>query len=129
MKSLSILISLLISLSLNAAPKGKVYDAFMCYTMVDTVVLFGILKPQGTLRINYQRLDENPTTIDLKVLNYDRSDYSLNAIGLHNGKEVISIKSLGGRGKADINLMAFAGTEDVEFNNEDVLCYFGKFED
>lgn len=130
MKSFFILTTLLINLSLSAKNiKGTVYDAFMCYTMVDTVVLFGVLRLQGTLRINYQRLEENPTTIDLKVLNYDRSDYSLNAVGLHQGKQVISLKSRGGRGKADINLMSFAGTEDVEFNNEDVLCYFGKFED
>lgn len=109
--------------------QAKIYDSFMCYTMVDTVVLFGVLKPQGTMRINYQRLEENPTTIDLKVMDYDRSDYSLNAVGLHNGKQVISIKSQGGVGKADINLMSFRGTEDVEFNDENVLCYFGKFED
>ena len=119
----------LLALLFSFSSQAKIYDSFMCYTMVDTVVLFGVLKPQGTLRINYQRLEENPTTIDLKVLNYDRTDYSLNAIGIHNGNHVISIKSQGGVGLADIDLMSFRGTEDVEFNNERVLCYFGKFED
>ncbi len=124
MKKLILLLSLI-----SFGTKAKIYDAFMCYTMVDTVVLFGILKPQGTLRINYQRLEENPTTIDLKISRYQRSDNSIQAIGVHNGKQVISVNSKGGVGKADINLMSFAGTEDVEFKNEDVLCYFGKFEE
>lgn len=116
-------------LSVQSFAAGKVYDAFMCYTMGDTVVLFGLLKPQGTMRINYHRLDQNPTTIDLKVSRYQRSDSSIEAKGVYNGKEVISLSSKGGFGKADINLTSFSGTEDVEFLNEDVLCYFGKFED
>jgi len=108
---------------------AKIYDAFMCYTQVDMVVLFGVLKPQGTLRINYHRLDQNPTTIDLKVSRYRRSDNSIQAKGLYNGKSVINIKSKGGLGTADIDLTSFPGAEDVSFQNEEVICYFGKFED
>lgn len=113
----------------SVSTQAKILDAFMCYTTVDTVVMFGLLKPKGTLRINYHRLDQNPTTIDLKVSRYDRSDRSIIAYGEHNGQRVISINSKGGFGKADINLKPFAGSEDVEFSQEDVLCYFGKFED
>lgn len=120
-----ILISLLFSFSLQA----KVYDAFMCYTGFDTVVLFGVLKKKGTLRINYYRLDTNPTEIDLVVSKYDRTDSSIIASGKHNGQEVIRIKSQYGSGKADIDLTPFLGTEDVRFQDEDIKCYFGKFED
>ena len=120
-----LLVTLLFSFSLQA----KIYDAFMCYTNFDTVVLFGVLKKQGTLRINYYRLDNNPTEISLKVQRYERSDKSIIATGEYQGKEVIRINSANGFGKADIDLTSFLGTEDVSFENEDITCYFGKFED
>ncbi len=122
------LLALLLSPS-TFANKGTIYDAFMCYTQVDMVVLFGILKPEGTLRINYQRLEENPTTIDLKINQYNRSNNIIDAIGLFEGKPIIKVYSQNGFGSADIDLTPFRGTEDVSFNNEDVMCYFGKFED
>ena len=108
---------------------GKIYDSFMCYTHVNTVVLFGILKEEPTLRLNHYRLDQNPTTIDLKIKTYDRSTRTIEAIGSHNGQDLIHVRSQNGSGDADINLMPFPGSEDVSFENEDVLCYFGKFED
>ncbi len=119
----------LLSLLFTTSAFAKIHDSFMCYTHVDTVVLFGILKENGTMRINYQRLEQNPETIDLKIKNYTRNGYSLEAIGEYNGQELISIRSKNGFGTADINLMPFRGTEDVSFTNEDVLCYFGKFEE
>ena len=124
MKSL-ILLALLFSSSIQA----KIYDAFMCYTTFDTVVLFGVLKPQGTLRINYWKLDKNPETIDLKIDRYQRSDKSIVAQGSFQNQTIISIDSKNGVGKADIDLSPFKGTEDVSFEDEDILCYFGRFED
>ncbi len=115
--------------SFSNASFAKIHDSFMCYTHVDTVVLFGILKKEPTLRINYYRLDQNPTTIELKVNRYDRSDYSLDAVGTYQGRDIIHVRSLHGSGVADIDLTSFAGSEDVSFENEDVLCYFGKFEE
>lgn len=112
-----------------SSTQAKIYDSFMCYTHVDTVVLFGILKEEPTLRINYYRLDKNPTTIELKVSDYSRNSRTISATGLYKGKEVIKINSRNGRGLADINLMPFPGSEDVSFAQEEVLCYFGKFED
>ncbi len=120
---------LLLSLAFSLSTHAKISDAFMCYTQVDTVVLFGVLKKQGTLRINYFRLEQNPQTIDLKITRYERSDNSIKAVGVYNGKELISIQSKNGFGTADIDLTPFAGTEDVSFKGEDVLCYFGRFED
>ncbi len=120
---------LLLSLLFSTSSFAKIHDAFMCYTHVDTVVLFGVLKPQGTLRINYYRLDNNPETIDLKVSEYNRSTSTIKASGIYKGKEVIKIDSRNGAGIADINLMPFSGSEDVSFENEEVLCYFGKFEE
>ncbi|MCR9203077.1 MAG: hypothetical protein NXH75_00760 [Halobacteriovoraceae bacterium] len=120
---------LLLGFLFSLSTQAKIYDSFMCYTQVDMVVMFGILKNPGTMRINYHRLDKNPTTIELKVKRYDRSDRSIIASGIHNGKEVISINSKGGFGTANINLMPFPGSEDVSFENEGVLCYFGKFEE
>ena len=114
---------------LSSTAFGKIYDSFMCYTHVNTVVLFGILKEQPTLRLNYYRLDQNPTTIDLKIKKYDRSSRTIEAIGSYQGQDLIHVKSQNGSGVADINLMPFPGSEDVSFENEDVLCYFGKFED
>lgn len=130
MKAL-VLITFLLTLSFSAQAKEKsrIYDAFMCYTTFDTVVLFGVLKPKGTLRINYHALEQNPTTIDLKVSRYQRSDSSIFVTGEYQGQEVINVRSQGGFGKADIDLRAFPGTENTEFSNEDVICYFGKFED
>lgn len=122
---------LLITLTLlfSTSTFAKIHDAFMCYTQVDTVVLFGILKEQGTLRINYHRLENNPETIDLKIKTYTRNGYELEAKGEYNGQELITIESQNGFGTANINLMPFRGTEDVSFTNEDILCYFGKFEE
>jgi|GEM_PF-3229417 len=120
---------LLLILTFSFSIQAKIHDAFMCYTQVDTVVLFGLLKNPGTMRINYFRLEQNPTTIDLKISRYERSDNSIEAIGVYNGQELISLKSKNGFGTADINLKPFAGTEDVSFKGEDVLCYFGKFEE
>ena len=118
---------LLLFLSFNS--NAKIYDAFMCYSAPDTVVMFGVLKNPGTLRINYSRLETNPQEIVLKVTKYQRSDNSIQAVGVHNGEEIININTQNGIGFADIDLTPFAGTEDVSFENEDVLCYFGKFED
>ena len=84
---------LLLSLAFSLSTHAKISDAFMCYTQVDTVVLFGVLKKQGTLRINYFRLEQNPQTIDLKITRYERSDNSIKAVGVYNGKELISIQS------------------------------------
>ena len=120
---------MLMSLFFSLSTQARIHDAFMCYTQVDTVVLFGVIKPQGTMRINYFRLEQNPTTIDLKINRYQSSDSTIKASGLYNGKQVVSFKSKNGFGTADIDLTPFAGTEDVSFKNEDVLCYFGKFED
>ena len=120
---------LLLGFLFSFSTQAKIYDALMCYTTFDTVVLFGILKPKGTLRINYHALENNPTTIDLKVSRYQRSDRSIFITGEYQGKEVINVRSQGGFGKADIDLRPFAGTENTEFHNEDILCYFGKFED
>ncbi len=120
---------LLFSLLFSTSSFAKIYDSFMCYTHVDTVVLFGILKSPATLRINYFRLDNNPETIDLKVSEYNRSTSTIKASGIYKGKEIIKVESRNGAGIADINLMPFSGTEDVSFKNEEVLCYFGKFED
>lgn len=120
---------LLLSFVFSLSTQAKIHDAFMCYTHIDTVVLFGILKNPGTLRINYFRLEQNPQTIDLKISRYERSDNSISATGVYNGVELVKIKSQNGLGTADINLMPFAGTEDVSFKGEDVLCYFGKFEE
>lgn len=119
----------LFTLLFSASVQAKIYDAFMCYTQVNTVVLFGILKEKGTLRINHYRLDQNPTTIDLKMTRYDRSDSSIIATGEYQGKKLIQINSKGGFGKADIDLTPFPGAEDVSFVDEDILCYFGRFED
>ncbi len=74
-------------------------------------------------------MDNNPETIDLKVSEYNRSTSTIKASGIYKGKEVIKIDSRNGAGIADINLMPFSGSEDVSFENEEVLCYFGKFED
>lgn len=120
---------LLVALFFSLSTQAKIYDSFMCHSQVDMVVMFGILKNPGTLRINYHRLDQNPTTIDLKVQRYDRSDRSIIASGVYNGQEVIKINSKGGFGTANINLTPFPGSEDVSFENEGILCYFGKFED
>jgi len=120
---------LLLSLLFSTSSFAKIYDSFMCYTHVDTVVLFGILKDPGTLRINYFRLDNNPETIDLKISEYNRSTSTIKASGVYKGKEIIKVESRNGAGIADINLMPFSGTEDVSFKDEEVLCYFGKFED
>ncbi len=121
-----LILSLLI---LSLSTQAKIYDAFMCYTTFDTVVLFGILKPKGTLRINYHALDQNPTTIDLKINRYQRSDKIIEASGIYRGKEIIQIRSNYGVGSADIDLSSFPGTSDTLINDEDVLCYFGKFEE
>lgn len=123
-----ILISLFLVLSTGKV-KAVIHDAFMCNTGFDTVVLFGIVKPQGTLSINYHRLDLNPTIIDLKVSRYERSDNSIEATGFYQGKQVVSISSKYGSGTADIDLSPFPGTEDVSFTNDDIKCYFGKFEE
>lgn len=128
MKSL-ILLSLVFSFQAQAKPKPRIYDAFMCYTQVDTVVLFGVLKRPGTMRINYFRLEQNPETVELKVDRYERTDNSIKATATYKGEQIVKLQSRGGFGKADINLKPFAGTEDVSFKDEDVLCYFGKFED
>ena len=120
---------LLFSLLFSTSSFAKIYDSFMCYTHVDTVVLFGILKSPSTLRINYFRLDNNPETIDLKVSEYNRSTSTIKASGIYKGKEIIKVESRNGAGIADINLMPFSGTEDVSFKDEEVLCYFGKYED
>lgn len=120
---------LLLAFIFSFSAQAKIHDAFMCYTGFDTVVLFGILKPQGTLRINYHRLENNPTTIDLKMTRYQRSDRSIIAAGEYNGKEIITINSQNGFGTANINLEPFPGTEDVSFTDADVLCFFGKFEE
>lgn len=120
---------LLLSFLFSLQTQAKIYDAFMCYTRIDTVVLFGVLKPSGTLRINYQRLEQNPTTIDLKIKNYTRNGNVIDAVGSYKGQNLIQIRSNNGIGSASINLKPFAGTEDVSFTNEEVLCYFGKFEE
>ena len=119
----------LLTLFFSFSAQAKIYDAFMCHTQVDMVVLFGILKEEGTLRINYHRLEQNPTTIDLKITKYDRTDSSIIASGVYEGQELISINSKNGFGSASIDLTPFPGSEDVSFSNEDVLCYFGQFED
>ncbi|MCF8059653.1 MAG: hypothetical protein K9K67_10175 [Bacteriovoracaceae bacterium] len=120
---------IVLSLFFSTSSYAKIYDAFMCYTTIDTVVLFGVLKTQGTMRINYHRLEQNPTTINLKIKNYNRSGSQIQATGEYGGKEIVKINSANGFGSADIDLTSFAGTEDVSFNNEDLICYFGKFED
>jgi hypothetical protein len=120
---------LIITLLLTTLSHAQIYNSFMCYTQTDTVVLFGVLKRQATLQISYGRLEQNPTIIDLKMTNYNRQDRTLAGHGVYKGKEVISFESKSGWGHANIDLTGFAGTEDIKFNQEEVLCYFGLFED
>jgi len=119
----------LLFLSISSFSHAKIHDAFMCYTDVDTVVLFGILKDHPTLRINYFRLDKNPTTIDLKVHEYSRESSIIKATGLLQNKDIIQIYSEQGMGHAKIDLTPFSGTEDISFDNEEIRCHFGKFEE
>ncbi len=109
--------------------QAKVYNSFMCYSQTDTVVLFGILTEKPMLQISYGRLENNPTWIDLKVTDYSRQSDSIAAQGLYKGKKMISLQSQNGWGKANIDLTAFPGTENTRFSNEDILCYFGRFQD
>ena len=108
---------------------GKVYDAFMCYTMFDTVVMFGVLKNPATMRLNYYALKKNPQDIDMKVKVYNRGPSVIEAVGLYQGKEIITITSAQGMGTANIDLTPFEGTENVSFSYADTLCRFGKFEE
>lgn len=123
------LVFLVLGFLLSTSASARVYDAFMCYTMFDTVVMFGVLKTPGTMRIHYHALKQNPQDIGMKVKVYDRGPSVIEAVGIHEGKEIISITSTQGVGSANIDLTSFEGTENVSFSYADTLCRFGKFEE
>ena len=121
---------LTLSLSLmSVSVSAKIYDSFMCYTQVNTVVIFGVLKEMPYVDIHYQRLDKRSVRLPLKVVEYNRATKTIIVYSKFKGKKVVDMKSVSGQGTTDIDLTMFEGTEDTEFSNEDVLCYFGQVQD
>lgn len=123
-------IIVILSFVLTISAQAKIYDSFMCYTQTDMAVIHGTMGDFSSLSkvtIHYQRLNQNPLELPLNITLFDRQKNVAEAVTIdrETDKTILKVSIFGNTGRIYLDLRDFAGGEDILFDEDGAMCYFG----